>query len=414
MDKIELMNSIIDYYLTSPDFNGLSLVSLDGYNNNDLEELIRDGMVEAVSFDDCLNPFIRVFDFQITTEIQIRNTRLKGAGGVVLFPTKKALSNAVVDPTEPYSAELKRGEAQLKMVFFDPQIVVMYITNPKYVNFFYGHRGYISKREEYYDPDNDQGELVGDYAIAYKYGEKPERAIGVALRALGNLSSRQQMRWKGFELLEQSNYVVNKRYAKEMLNGEWSNETWIFDALLDEMVIINTLCEAIGLPPMFLKTYSRSEEERPIGYITLLVPTKRYFYEFIVALEKLLISNLNPKTFTTEALHVRPVYKLDSDGKEKGTLTLISDWMISNTNPKDNIEEFIIGPLRKIRKTRQLPAHKLDVDDYNLDYITNQVDIIKTAYTAIGAIRLRLSKHPSCRGIIEPMTNSDLDNIITY
>lgn len=414
MENKELLDSIVDYYLTSPDYNGLPLVSLDGYNANDLDDLICKGMVEAVSFDDCLNPHIRRFDFQITTEIQIRNLRQKGADEVVLFPTKKALSSAVVDPSEPYSSELKRGEAQLKMIFFDPQIIVVYITNPRYINFFYGHRGYISMREEYYDPEKDKGELVGDYAVAYKYGDKPERAIGVSLRELGNLSSRQQMRWKSFELPEQSNYVVNKRYAEEMLNGEWSNETWIFDALLDEMGIINTLCEAIGIPPMFLKTYSRFEEERPIGYITLLVPTKRYFYEFIVSLEKLLISNLNPKTFTTEGPHVRPVYKLDSDGKEKGTLALLSDWMISNTSPKDNIDEFITGPLRKIRKTRQMPAHRLDVDDYNLDYITDQVDIIKTAYTAIGAIRLRLSKHPNCRGIIKPMTNSDLDNIITY
>ena len=414
MDKKELMDSIVEYYLASTDFNGLSLANLNGYNTNDLEELIRDGMIEAVSFDDCLNPYIRRFDFNITIEIQIQNTRQKAASEVVLFPTKEALSNAVVDPNKPYSVELIRGEAQLKIIFFDPQIVVMYITNPKYVNLFYGHRGYISKREEYYDPNNDKGALVGDYAIAYKYGDKPERAIGVSLRELGNLSSRQQMLWKGFELSEQSNYVVNKRYAKEMVNGEWSNEIWIFDALLDEMAIINTLCEAIGIPPMFNKTYSLTEEERPIGYITLLVPTKRYFYEFIVSLEKLLISNLNPKTFTTEGPHVRPVYKLDSDGKDKGTLTLLSDWMISNTSPKDNIEEFIINPLRKIRRTRQLPAHKLDVDDYNLDYITDQVDVIKSAYTAIGAIRLRLSKHPNCRGIINPMTNIDLDNIVTY
>lgn len=414
MENKELLDSIVDYYLTSPDFNGLPLVSLDGYNANDLEDLICEGMVEAVSFDDCLNPFIRGFDFQITTETQIRNTRQKGAGEIVLFPTKKALSNAVVDPTESYSAELKRGEAQLKMIFFDPQIIVMYITNPKYINIFYGHRGYLSMREEYYDPENDKGELVGDYAIAYKYGDKPERAIGVSLRELGNLSSRQQMRWKSFELPEQSKYVVNKRYAKEMFNGEWSKDIWIFDALLEEMAAINMLCKAIGIPPMFFKTYSSTEEERPIGYITLLVPTKRYFYEFIVSLEKLLISNLNPKTFTTNGPHVRPVNHLDSEEKEKGTLTLLSEWMTSNTLPKDNVDEFIVDPLRKIRKTRQLPAHKLDVDDYNLDYITKQVDVIKAAYTAIGVIRLRLSKHPNCREISLPMSNVDLNNIITY
>ncbi|HWQ97981.1 MAG TPA: hypothetical protein VN538_07820 [Clostridia bacterium] len=414
MENKELLDSIVDYYLTSHDFNGLPLVSLDGYNANDLEDLIREGMVEAVSFDDCLNPYIRRFDFQITVEIQIRNTRQKGVDEVVLFPTKKALSSTVVDPTNPYSSELKRGEAQLKMIFFDPQTIVMYITNPKYINIFYGHRGYLSMREEYYDPEKDKGELVGDYAIAYKYGDKPERAIGVSLRELGNLSSRQQMRWKSFELPEQSNYVVNKRYAREMFNGEWSNEVWIFDALLEDMVTINVLCEAIGIPPMFFKTYSSTDEERPMGYITLLVPTKRYFYEFIVSLEKLLISNLNPETFTASGPHVRPVSLYDSNEKKKGTLVLLSEWMTANTIPKDNVEEFIVDPLREIRKLRQLPAHRLDVDEYNLDYITKQADVIKAAYTAIGVVRLRLSKHPNCREIILPMSKVDLNNIIAY
>lgn len=380
----------------------------------ELESLICDGLIEAVSFDDCLNPFIRRFDFQVPSDIQIWNIMHKKAGEIVLFPSKKALSNVVVNQTEPYRAELMRGEAQLKMIFFDPQIVVMYITNPKYINIFCGHRGFLTMREEYYKTENDKGELVGDYGIAYKYGDKPERAIGVSLRELANLSPLQQMRWKSFELPEQSNYVINKRYIKEMFNGEWSKDIWIFDALLEEMKAINILCETIGIPSMFLKTYSSTDEERPMGYITLLVPTKRYFYEFIVSLEKLLISNLNPKTFITEGLYVRPVYKLDSDGKEKGTLILLSEWMISNTNPKDNIEEFIISPLRKIRKARQLPAHKLDVDDYNLNYATDQVDFIKAAYTAIGAIRLRLSKHPTCKEINLPMSNVDLDNIITY
>lgn len=141
MENKELLDSIVDYYLTSHDFNGLPLVSLDGYNANDLEDLIREGMVEAVSFDDCLNPCIRAYDYHIKTEDQIQNVRVK-KDSTVLYPTKKALSKIVTNTSKPYTAKLIKGETQYKIIFFEPQIIDLFASNPKYINHFFGYRGY--------------------------------------------------------------------------------------------------------------------------------------------------------------------------------------------------------------------------------------------------------------------------------
>lgn len=196
--------------------------------------------------------------------------------------------------------------------------------------------------------------------------------------------------------------------------GEWLDEIWIFDALLLEMETINAMCKAINIPAMFKKTYSVDEDSRPIGYTTILLPTKKNFYDFINVLEKLIINNLDSKTFTSESFAIRQVNGFCDDGKEKGTLVLLSEWLYENTSPKDIIDECIILPLKFIRKARQHPAHELDVDEYNLDYYTKQTDIIKTAYIAIAAIRLRLSKHPRCLRVVVPKPLQNPDNIMTY
>lgn len=413
MAKQGLLESIINHYLESPDFNGYPLRNIESYDTQELEKLISDELVEAVSFDDCLNPYIKALDFQlsfITQKLNISEKKEK----TVLYPTRKALSEVTGTQAKPYMSELMHGEPQLKIIYFNPQIVVMYINNPQYNHCFYGYRGNISVKEEFYSLQSGTTEYIGDYGIAYSREGKPYRAVGVYLYDLYRLSEQQQMRWKSFELPDQANYVINKRFLEETLNVEWTDDIWIFDALLVEMEIVNNCCRAIGIPEMFKKIYPIGDYDRPIGYITIFMPTKKYYNDFIMALEKLLINNLNTETFLTSGPYIRPATKYNSEEKEKGTLALLSEWITQNTTPKDNIKKYIVNPLWEIRKIRQKPAHKLDVDEYNLDYITKQIDIIKGAYTAIELIRVRLSRHPNCKDVIIPKSISEPDHVITY
>jgi len=413
MSNKGLLEVITKYYITSRDFNGLPMNSLQNFVMIDLEKLISDGFVEAVSFEDCLNPFIRAYEYNIKTEDQIQNVRIR-KNSTVLFPTKKALTRIVTSTSKPYTAMLEKGEIQYKIIFFEPQIIELYSTNPQYINHFFGYRGLISVHEEHYNAEGGTNEYIENYGMAYKYGEKVDRAIGVFLRDISRLSDKQQKRWESYEVHDQTSCVVAQRFVRELVYGEWLDDIWIFDALLLEMETINVMCKAMDIPAMFKKFYSVDEDARPIGYTTILLPTKRNFYDFINVLEKLIINNLDSQTFTSEGFAIRHVNKFNDDGKEKGTLVLLSEWLYENTSPKDIINECIILPLKFIRKARQHPAHELDVDEYNLDYYTKQTDIIKTAYGAIAAIRLRLSKHPRCFNVVVPKPLQNPDNIKTY
>lgn len=411
--KEEVLKAIVTSYLDSPDFNGLPLVELGDFNTQDISNLISDKLVEAVSFEDCLNPYIRAYDFRVNLKTQIANVKEKREG-TVLYPSKQALLGASTNPAEPYLEELIKGEPQNKIIFFKPEFIMIYLNDPRNESGFYGYRGFIAVEDEYVPKNTNGGKVIINFGIAYKKGKKPERAIGALLIELSKLSSNKQMLWKNFEISKQTNYVINSCFANEVYTGIWSKNIWIFDALLLEMDTINKLCDEMGIPPMFKETYSAYNRNRPIGYTTVLFPSKKNYNDFLMSLEKLLVNNLNAETFLASGEHIRPAYKYDSESREKGTLTLLSEWITSNTSPKENIPELIMNPLKNIRKIRQKPAHRLDIDDYNLDYITKQVDIIKAAYTAIGAIRFRLSKHPNCQEVVVPKSILDVDHIITY
>ena len=413
MGNAEVLEAIVTRYLDSPDFKGLPLAELGDFDTQELVNLISDELVEAVSFDDCLNPYIRAYYLRVSLESQIANVKERREG-TVLYPSKKALLSAPKNPAEPYLEELIKGEPQNKIIFFKPEIIMIYLNDPRNKNGFYGYRGYITVNDEYIPKNTNGGKVIINFGIAYKNGKKPERAIGASLIELSKLSSSKQMLWKNFEISKQTDYVINSCFANEVYTGIWSKDTWIFDALLIEMDTINKLCDKMGIPPMFKETYSAYNRERPIGYTAVLFPTKKNFNDFLMSMEKLVINNLNAETFLATGENIRPAYKYDSESKEKGTLALLSEWITINTSPKENIPELIMNPLKNVRKIRQRPAHKLDIDEYDNDYILEQANIIKEAYCAIGAIRFRLSRHPKCKEVSIPNTISDPDKIKFY
>lgn len=89
-----------------------------------------------------------------------------------------------------------------------------------------------------------------------------------------------------------------------MILGEWVEEVSIYDAILDEMIVINNMCEQMGLPHMFRKTYKSHSLENPEDYRIIFLPTLKNFNNFILTLEKMIIHNINYKTFTTTSEHV--------------------------------------------------------------------------------------------------------------
>jgi len=62
----------------------------------------------------------------------------------------------------------------------------------------------------------------------------------------------------------------------------------------------------------------------------------------------------------------------------------------------------IFKPLKKIRRERQNPAHKISENDYNKKYINKQKEMINDSYESIKALRQIFQQHPKAKGVEIP------------
>ena len=409
-NKQELLDFITQYYLESFEFNGLSNYNLQDYNNDDMLSLIQGGLVETISDKDADNIYIKGLDLNLTTQQHIDNANGLN-GDVCFYPTAKALQDVAIDVDRPYTALMQRGCPQLKIIYFNIEVLERYINNPQYTILDYGYKGSIYLKDEFEDESLHQ-EYIQEYAMAYKRGDKLFRTVGVLLCDLMKLSSKAQHLWKSFEYDNQEDYFASTGFIKNAFYGAWVNEYWVMDAILKEMEVINTQCEAIGIPSLFNRIYST--DERPAGYGVILLPTMKNYYDFVAVMEKLIVHNISTKTFLVNAHLIQGVDKKKDDGTDKGSLVLLNEWLDKNVRAQFDVDEIIIKTLKEIRKIRQVPAHKLYDNEYNVDVYELQRELVEKSYFALKTMRCLFMGHPSAKNVDIPKCLLEEDQIVFY
>lgn len=410
--KEKLLDEIINYYLDSSRFNGLPIYEIDVYDIDAISELINEGMVEAISERDVLNPHIKGFDLDLSKEHQIENAKDLNAH-ICFYPTDKALQEIKIDYSCPYTALMQNGKAQFDIIFFDVEILERYNNNPKFLILDNGYRGCISVKAEFYN-EAEENEYIKDYGMAYIDGDKLNRAIGVFVIDLANLSPRIQMLWKGFELENQESCKINAGFVENLLEGRWVTQHWIFHALLDEMRIINLQCKDMELPILFLHTYGIGYGEMPEGYRCILLPTLNNFYDFVLVMEKLVVNNISIKTFQTDSQYISKVDRKDKKGKDKGSIVMLQEWLEKNVKANFDIDKVIIEPIKYIRRIRQVPAHVLTNNEYDLNVYEKQKELMINTYSAIRAIRILFMGHPLAKDVEIPKYLLEGNDIVFY
>lgn len=301
MDKNEVLNRITQYYLTSSDFNGITKDDIGDYDIKDLEELVKENKIFILSQWDDINVFIlRLYSVIPTKEKQI--TSLYNESLVAIYPTKEHLKTVDIREEKPFTKMLAEGTEQLRILYFNVDILQNYYDNPLYKISDYGYIGHIDVIEP--ETDDLHSEYIKDFGVAYPSVEPydADRAIGVFLRDLSKLNYEAQCKWRACMLREQDKFVINKGFIDNLIRSDWTSTIWIFDALLEEIKFINVLCKNIGLPPLFAKEYSINDDEL-IGYRILLIPSKKNYYEFVTSLEKLFVNNLNYEFFSCDKIY---------------------------------------------------------------------------------------------------------------
>lgn len=417
MNRQEILDKITNYYLTSGDFNGIANKNI-GYNSlHDLEELILEDKIFVLSQRDDINIFIHRFDKIPSKEKQLN--ALQNESLVALYPTKEHLATVNIVEEKPFTKMLAQGVEQLRILYFNVDILQMYYDNPLYRILDFGYRGRI----DVVDPDADElhSEYIEDFGVAYpsKNPIDSDRAIGVFLRDLSKLNYEAQCKWRGCLLRDQNEFVINKGFVDNLICCKWVKEVWVFDALLEELKFINILCKNIGLPPLFSKEYDMNENAL-IGYRILLIPSKKNYYEFVTALEKIVVNNINYKFFEFDKLHyILPIERKKEDGSLKGSLALLEEWMDTNyfsSNPQGQqaFKEYIMSTLREIRKIRQTPAHEMYSNQHDKSLYCKQNELINETYQSINQLRFIFQCHPANKNVVTPNKLADERNIVLY
>lgn len=399
--KEKILKIITDYYLNSGDFNGFPLYYFDKNYTDLICQLIDEGKVEVLSSAFVINPHIKAFRLNIDKEEQKKEV-INNGDSVVLYPTEKYLKELNLNSEKPFTKMLLEGQGQLKIVFFKIEILETYFQDPRYKVFWYDYRGSIVVSDEFYD-ENLESEYIKDFGLGY-HKEKlyEERVVGVFLGDLAELSLNAQLKWKANYLENQQDYFINDGFYKNLILGEWVDEVSIYDAILDEMIIINKMCENMGIPHLFRKTYEPHTFEKPEDYRIMFLPTLKNYYSFVLVLEKIIIHNINYKTFITTAKYIKPVERKDGKGNLKHSLNMMSEWLKQNISTNEDIDKLIINPLKSIRKIRQVPAHEIYSNQYDKSLYKKQNEIILETYKAIRSIRLFFANYPGNQDIEIP------------
>ncbi len=291
---------------------------------------------------------------------------------------------------------------QLEWLGFDLGVFDRYYNDPRYHFRFLDHGGHLSIRD---DVENDSGLGERDRIFLQTFGvgydEDDRRVAVVFFRYLSDLSPEHQQYWKTF--LCEGKIKLHREYYRASFSGEFPEYGSYFAAIVTEIGLINEITKAAFSTALF-----RAEpgEDRPVSLTLFFRPTLRNFNDFILALDKLLSENISYDFFRGRFSFENEEER--SDGKivihKKGSLALLEEWMRSDIR-WDDVEEavsVIVDPLRRVRKLRMSPAHKIEENKFSKEYDEQQHVIVRDVYVSLRHLRMTLAGHPQAPSIRIP------------
>lgn len=434
LEKIK--NLVFSFFCESSDFNGIALrniserLGLDYKDSIDrVKELVKDGVVSIQS---STNPHIIGFTHHATDSQLAILEQAKDIGvskklfGNIEFVTENTEYPICVYPSKEYLKEnrdlsefgyakytsaLALAEPQLSFRFFETDVLERYSNDPRFDFEFYDFSGSISCK---YDESGNAILREEDQIFLKSFGlgfdSNSNRLIAVILRDLGRLSPEHQVYWNTMEL-PASECKVLTDYYDNIIRGNWITARSVFYALIDEINAIYKLTLSIFGVPLFRKELDG--DHRPKNFTFFFSPTTKNYYDFINLLDKYVSENIN-KSFFEGKLDLEERKPLDDDTFEriqKGTLRLLEEWLTAVFRyPDDSIPKEIMKPLKKVRKERQNPAHKVIDNTYDPSLVALQKDVMEGCYLSLGSIRRNIQTHPNAKDV-ELDDSLDQDNV---
>jgi len=406
MDKDQILERVVRFYLESSDFNGIPAWQLmqEYQQTNDvlkgiLRELIESGSVAANFGDRHPNPHIRALPDE-PIERQSEKISETEAPGYCVYPTKRALERFVDQSTytgRPFTLELALGEPQLAFRTFDLSVLEVYRNDPRYTYTTDDISGSISVHDRHYESEEMRSsDKVLLQSFGFAYDAELNRAVAVFLRYLADLSAEHQGIWQA--RLISNGYRLHPDYYRSSILGEWYERRSLFQAFIEELKLINEMSAAMGRSSLFRNAF----EDRPREFAFLIRPTLKEFNSFVHLLDKMMSENINLAFFRGDV----PLEEeeIRSDGKvvvkTKGSIAVLDEWLrkMYRTPEPEPLEE-TLQTFRKVRKLRQKPAHSVNDDAFGQQFAQRQRMLMVEAYNAVRTLRMIFEKHPLATGV---------------
>ena len=436
-EKLDLVTQVVySFFCESSDFNGISLRDISKKTGMEyklsidiVKQLVEQG---DLSIQSSTNPhIIGVRHHPIEAQLELLEqaksfTVTEKKVGPITFVSENTDYPICVYPSSlylqahrdldsfsyaKYSKALALGEGQLSFRFFESDVIERYAADPRFLFSFEDFSGHISCK---YDDDGNPIVREEDQVFVKSFGlgfdSAKNRVIAVILRDLGRLSPEHQIHWSAKELPATECKVLSD-YYDNAINGNWITVRSVFTALIDEINAIHTLTESIFGVPLFRK--SLDGDNRPRNFTFFFSPTTKNYYDFINLLDKYLSENIN-KAFFKDWLELEELKKTDDETFEriqKGTLRLLEEWIskVFRFASEDAPSE-LMAPLKKVRKERQKPAHKIIDNTFDTGLIDLQKEVIQSCYFSLGSLRRLLQSHPKASSV-ELNNAIDKDNV---
>ncbi len=412
---------IYDFFVKSNDYNGIPLrqvstdLSIDYVDSIDIiKKLVQNGDVVIQS---STNPHIYNFEHKIEAQLDVLESakgiseRIEQCGPVeihientefpiCLYPSKKILKKRRNTSNMPYyTKQLALCEPQLKILYFDLNVLERYSNDPRYELHYDNYRGWIS----YICDEEGNSELSERNQIYLKsfglgYDENNNRVICMFLKDLGRLSDTHQAYWYSFEISNTDCKMVEEYYAN-MIEGRWAGAYSTYHAFTCELNTLNTMSKTIFGQSLFLHTFDES------ALTFSFLPTSKNYFDFVLKLDKMISDNLNRDFFKFFDMEMY-TYK-ESEGivekTNKGTIQLFEEWLLKNYHTEDvNGLKDIFKSFRKVRKERQVPAHKTIDNVFSKDYAKKQDTLMQEVYLAMSSLRHIFQQHPKAKDVEVP------------
>lgn len=111
---------------------------------------------------------------------------------------------------------------------------------------------------------------------------------------------------------------------------------------------------------------------------------------------------------------VQAIDRKTDEGFDKGSLAMFEEWIYINVKAEFNINDKIIKPLKNIRKIRQIPAHELYDNVYDISIYEKQKKLMENIYIALKAIRHLFMGHPLAKIVKIPKYLLEEKDIVFY